>query len=124
MVVDVREGPLDVEIRPAEYFPINQTQELDFQPAYRRSVHSWFLRRYFCFGRRRGWWADLQRWRWFWAWLGCSDRLLGEPAHARDWRARTAGGTAQLGVQTRDAAGGVAYIGRRSDWSARWEHRF
>jgi predicted permease len=30
IVADVREGPLDVEVWPAEYFPINQTTDRDF----------------------------------------------------------------------------------------------
>jgi predicted permease len=35
MAADVREGPLDVDIWPAEYFPINQTQDHDFSLAVR-----------------------------------------------------------------------------------------
>ncbi len=34
-VADVREGPLDADISPAEYFPINQTQDHDFSLAVR-----------------------------------------------------------------------------------------
>jgi predicted permease len=30
IVTDIREGPLDVDVWPAEYFPINQTQDTDF----------------------------------------------------------------------------------------------
>jgi macrolide transport system ATP-binding/permease protein len=30
IVADVREGPLDVDVWPAEYFPINQTEDRDF----------------------------------------------------------------------------------------------
>jgi macrolide transport system ATP-binding/permease protein len=35
IVADVREGPLDVDIWPAEYLPINQTQDHDFSLAVR-----------------------------------------------------------------------------------------
>jgi ABC-type antimicrobial peptide transport system permease subunit len=35
VVDDVREGPLDVDISPAEYFPLNQTQDHSFSLAVR-----------------------------------------------------------------------------------------
>jgi hypothetical protein len=48
-------------------------------------------------------------------WPVWSDLLLSEPAHAGDRCARGSRSTARLGVQARDAAGGMADAGRASD---------
>ena len=140
VVDDVREGPLDVDTSPAEYFPINQTRDHYFSlvvrtrqdagallPALVSTLHqidpdlgvsdeatmndqidatqAALLHRFSAW--LVGGFAAMA------LMLGCggalwSDCLLGEPANAGDRRAHGAGCTAQLGVQARDAAGGMA----------------
>ena len=98
VVDDLREGPLDVDIWPTEYFPINQTRDHYFSLVVRTRQDAGALlpelvstlhqidpnlgvsdeatmnakigpRKRHCYiAFRRGWWVDSRPWRWCWAW--------------------------------------------------------